>query len=561
MWRVFAQNSTAGGEGSPEDDDGDVDDFTARRGSDSEPLRATTEDVRNRHGRAAAVDLSEQTFNDRRGAAVRIARDLGIQLLSSETIDQWEHRLASELRIRGAELVASDVNGRPMRLGDDGWELVRSQGPIRDATPGSQRVRPRSRNRARPAAQSAGSQTTAATPGRMVLQQERLGPRTMARQVQAERRRNTPIQLTTTEEAARRARFQQATVNERQRIEAGLAARNLPMLSEDEVQRRLQPIRDLMSAPPILASIQSSIGANETSASQSLRARASELQRLEAEETERLRVENRQRRNAVTVNDMVPSELLNAADSVEQESIDTHAMEIDGEEVDSSESDGVSLPELEEVHGDSSTTLSVPTSAPDRSRRSDSPSPEETRAPLSRGMTAHQQRVCNDGRLHLPSASLCSQHSDTGWELHSARPSHAVPEDDVMKCFVMDMHNESPRTYNKAMETLVPETCEVLVYYDGCKHVEAVFIERLYYPDGSRYTARCGCDAFGDRLLHLRKVLSRQKCIACRTEDARHRHPEQFSWLEKYVRPIETEREYRLWPFGSKCNNGVLDYR
>ena len=561
MWRVFAQNPTREGEESLEDEDGDRDDFMTGQGGDSGPVRPSTGAVGTQHWRAAVANLSEQTFNDRRGAAARIARDLGIQLLSSETIDQWEHRLSSELRMRGAELVASDGNGRPMRLGEDGWEAVPSQGPIRDAIPRPQPAWPRSRNRARPAAQSAETQIIGANPARMVRQQGRLGPRTMARQVQSERRRNPPMQLTTIEEAERRARFQQATINERRRIEEALAARNLPMLSEEEVQRRLQPIRDLMSAPPILASIQSSVRANEAAGNGLLRSRESELRILEAEETERLRMENRQRRNAVTMDNMVQTQLLNAAAPVERGTANSNnAMDANGEEADPSESDEVSLPELEDMHEESSTTLSISTSAPPRNQTSESPSPEEHCPPPGPGVTAHQQRVRDNSRLHLPEASLCYQHSNVGWEMHTDRPSHMEPDDNTTKIFATGLHMATPRAYEKTIENLVSDTCEVLVYYDGCNHVEAVFIERLYHPR-DRDTARCGCDAFGDRLLHRRKALSRQKCIDCRTGDANQKHPEQLYWLEKYIRPIETERGYRLWPFGSKGNSGVMDHR
>ncbi len=562
LWREYSQNPEPDN-GSREDDD-EEDDALGGRGGGSSLFGATVEDSGTQRRRVAVAELSEQIFSDRRAAAVRIARNLGMQLLPTETIDQWEHRVVTELRVRGSELVADDVNGRLVRLGDDGWEVVPLQGPLRELTPGQPRARPQlqPRPRNRQAAQSAGAQTTGTNPERTTRQQGRLGPRTMARQQQVEGRLNAPAQSTAAQEARRRTRFEEATAIERRRIEEALTARSLPMLTDEEVQRRFQPWRDLMSAPPILASIQRSIPTDDAFFDAGLGARAGRLQSLEAEETQRRRAETRQRRNAVAANDTVPSQLRNAAASFERETFNNNdAMEFDGEEIGVLESDEVSSPELAAMHRDASTVLPVSTSTPVRSRRSESPSPEERRLHPSRGGTAHQLRVRVDNRLYLPTASACSQHNDAGWELHSDRPLHANAEEDTMKAFVMGLHNGTPRTYNKGTETLVSNTCEVLVYYDVCKHVEAVFIEKLDRPGNPRDIARCGCDAFGDRLLGSRKALSRQKCIECRTEDASQKHDEQFVWLEKYIRPIKMDREYRLWPFGSKCNEGVLEYR
>ena len=569
LWREYSQSHDiregAGEEDS--DDDGDGHGAIEGRSGEGSLMTRISGDVGIQHRRSAALDLSEQNIGDRRAAAFRIARDLGIQLIPSDTIEGLEEQISAELRVRGAELVASDANGRSRRLGDEGWEAVPIQGPIRDTTPSAQPSRPQTRSQTRQARQSAATQTNGIT-SRMVIHPEGaygsrpVGPRTRARQIQAQAERER-IQLTAAQEARRRSMFEQAIAEERRRIEDALAADGLPSYSEQEMQRRFQPIRDLMAAPPILAAIQRAIPSGESSAAESLRTRADDIRRRQAQETEALRAENRQRprRGAVAIGTGFASRSQLPVGTPEPgTSTDADAIEIDGERVEDIDSDEDTLSELEEIHGGTSTAASVFTATPARNRRSETPSPED-RGPPIRDQRPYDHHLCNSSCIHLPGKSLCAQHQDAGWESYCSRPSHAKPEDDVMKAHLMGLHIEHPRTYNKANETSVSDTWEILVHYDGCKHAEAVFVERLEHTNGSNITARCGCESFDERLVKLRQAVSRQKCLDCRTEDTIQRHSEQPQWFGRSVRKIGSQREYRLWPFGAKSNNGALEYR
>jgi hypothetical protein len=563
LWREYAQDNPNIHVG--DIDSGDEDENEEEGGVDVDASQdGTGVDIAARRIAAPnGVDMSsipepfrETVYAQRRSAAIATALALGMQLSPAEPVEWWEQRIQDY------------VNARPWAASAASARVAAEIGRRNAVVAPMSRV---TQARSRPpvtirSGTAQGSMVDRSDPRALLEGQTQLQPQYRANGHnvrRAEEAARPP--MSGVDEARRRQMFDAAIAEERRRIENIQASRTQPMLSEETMQRRLQPIRDLYDAPPLLATIPSvSGGYDRVSAADRLRAQAREIQG-ELDEMGRQDARagrRRRRRGAAGAGELAADEALHVLASVERGmDRDEEAMTVDDEEHEESSIEEAFLQELARVHETTAAPLTAETTVPVQDRRSQSPSPEEEGPRLPRRVP---EDFDIDNPYRLPKEPICAEHPKYD-DRHLHLPSHAKGEHGKVSPYVATQYHKGlgPRIYNNSTETLARHTAEILVSYQACNHVEAVFVEQLKLHKDQSITAGCGCDAFDLRLLAPRRAYSRQKCLRCRTkgQEGIGRLSGEYVWLRRHVRKVRNRRELALWPFGAKSNDGVLDYR
>ncbi|KPI44252.1 uncharacterized protein AB675_8433 [Cyphellophora attinorum] len=167
----------------------------------------------------------------------------------------------------------------------------------------------------------------------------------------------------------------------------------------------------------------------------------------------------------------------------------------------------------------------------------------------------------NDCPCHIPREWATASNTPTHDGITNHRATLAVQRDS-------SAHRSARLPRQVKQEELSGDTWEVAVHFEGCGHKLAVFVEKLAYADAANVTSKCGCYGFDRCLVSQRKAVSRQKCLVCRMERDREvwvgKEPgrsgeDRMPWFGRWVRLLESTREWHLWPFGAKCVEGAGD--
>lgn len=186
------------------------------------------------------------------------------------------------------------------------------------------------------------------------------------------------------------------------------------------------------------------------------------------------------------------------------------------------------------------------------SARSNSPSPESANAGLGHQVTSPSgsevRDYMRDCPHHLPYRSDMTCNNPT----HLHKSPH---RDDLKTLKKSSQHGEHPRPRAGVAENIEGDTWEISIEFEGCKHQNRVFVEKLDYLHDSSIHARCGCNGFDKCLVAARRAISRQMCLICRTAATKRRlrrasdGREPFSWFDRYVKQAKSTRTVQLWPF------------
>ncbi|RMD41003.1 hypothetical protein DV735_g4104, partial [Chaetothyriales sp. CBS 134920] len=185
--------------------------------------------------------------------------------------------------------------------------------------------------------------------------------------------------------------------------------------------------------------------------------------------------------------------------------------------------------------------------------------PEENRSRRERGDIGGNQRaevqhdwpvVCNDA-----THGRCAEHRQSDRALMRSLEHYR-------RCDWTKKHGRRPYTAGNRLEHLTDCTCEILVRFTGCGHMNAVFVERLTEDEGQGQNAmaRCGCHGFDFRLVSHRMAKSAGVCLECQMEallkSAGSLEDDQVGevseWFGRQVRAVRKQREIALWPLGAR---------
>lgn len=172
--------------------------------------------------------------------------------------------------------------------------------------------------------------------------------------------------------------------------------------------------------------------------------------------------------------------------------------------------------------------------------------------------TATRQQVHSAAPPPTPEAAPASTQKLASNEPdHVGNLVHNAPIEDLHRSVYHGKFSIPHDILNLAITT---DVHQVMIYFDACRHYNAVHVAKLELLEVMGIATKCGCSKFPADMVASRRATSCDKCLICRwTEDRGRTHTGDESendWkdicFDRQVEMIEAgTRKMSLWPFGA----------